>query len=221
MPRRSRNRGFPRGKRAFSGLGPSRRCQNSDGYPRMARSRPGDVQNEENEAGFAPHPLRDGAPCVPASTISSCFPRENTHFPCRGFCAGARTMKTTPAWPDLALETSKMMKTKPDLSQISAGSEPELSLSSAGFQLDLNGITARSQANLSRIAACSQPDLCRISAGSQPDLSRVFAGSVFAGSHGTSAGAHADPRRHEKPCPGALPPTAIATPRHVTRRHFT
>ena len=70
VPRGSRNRCFPGGNCAFSSLGPSWWCQNGDLYPRMARSRPGDAQTGEYEAGFALHPLRDGALHVSVSTIS-------------------------------------------------------------------------------------------------------------------------------------------------------
>ena len=70
VPRGSRNPCFPAGDRAFSGLGLSWWCQNGDLYPRMARSRPGDTHTGEYEAGFALHPLLDGALHVSASTIS-------------------------------------------------------------------------------------------------------------------------------------------------------
>ena len=55
------------------------------------------------------------------------FPRGNAHFPAWDLPGGARTATTTPEWPDLALETSKTGKMKPDLPRIHSGMVPRVS----------------------------------------------------------------------------------------------
>ena len=82
-------------------------------YSRVARSRPG-----ENEAGFAPHQFRDGAPCVPASIIPCALSTEIAHFPRRGFSEGARMVKPTSELPNLAPETSNTLNMEPGLPHV-------------------------------------------------------------------------------------------------------
>ncbi len=82
-------------------------------YSRVARSRPG-----ENEAGLAPHQLRDGAPCVPASVIPCALSTEIAHFPRRGFSEGARMVKPTSELPNLVPETSNTLNMEPGLPHV-------------------------------------------------------------------------------------------------------
>ena len=63
----------------------------------------------ENEAGLAPHQLRDGAPCVPASVTPCALSTEIAHFPRRGVSEGARTVKPTSELPNLAPEMSNTL----------------------------------------------------------------------------------------------------------------
>ena len=82
-------------------------------YSRVARSRPG-----ENEAGFAPHQLRDGAPCVPASVVLRDPSTANGHFPRGGFSKSARMVTPTPELPNLAPETSNTLNMEPGLPHV-------------------------------------------------------------------------------------------------------
>ena len=118
--RGSQNRGFSIGKRAFSGPGPSRRCQNGEFYPRMARSSLGGLQNAKIKADWPR--VRSGM--VPRGSRNLRFSEENTYFPAWGLPGGARTATCTPEWPDLAPEMPKPANMRPDLPCIHSGMVP-------------------------------------------------------------------------------------------------